>query len=158
MAVSFCALTQRTWSCAIRLAIPVSSVSICFLILLIRLRLKDRNSAQLTCARRFLFCEQDFAQVPALCFVLTQALLLGREWWGWLRLHRCAKSGQNLCIDRVGLGEDAGGPRILPHPNGLHQGDCKIVLFQALQQRLLIAATGFTDQLHRRGTLFNPKD
>src|SRR5882672_7018326 len=131
MAVSFCALTQRTWSCAMRLAIPVSSVSICFLILLIRLRLKDRNSAQLTCARRF--CSA------------SKTLLKCRRCASYWRKRFCSAESGRVGFGCIGLGQDAGGPRILPHPNGLHQGDCKIVLFQALQQRLLVAATGFTD-------------
>src|SRR6266513_2012402 len=96
--------------------------------------------------------------MPALGFILTQTLLLSAEWRGWRRLHRAAKSRKHFCIHLVGLGQDASRPRILTNTHGLHQSDFYFALFQALEQRLLIAATGFADQLHWCSTLFNPAD
>jgi hypothetical protein len=75
------------------------------------------------------FCDQDPAQMSALCFVLTQTLLLGREWRRWLRLHRAAKSGEHFGIDLVGLGQDASSTRILSHSHCLHQRDFYCTLF-----------------------------
>src|SRR5215813_1492841 len=105
-----------------------SSVSICFLILLIKLPLKARSSGAANLRQTIFFCDQDSAQMSTLCFVLTQTLLLGREWRGWLWLHRAAKSSQHFCINLVGLGLDASRPRVLAHPHCLHQSDFYLTL------------------------------
>src|SRR5437773_6647730 len=86
--------------------------------------------------------------MPALGFILTQTLLLSAEWRGWRRLHRAAKSRKHFCIHLVGLGQDASRPRILTNTHGLHQSDFYFALFQALEQPLLIAATGFRSEEH----------
>ena len=90
MEVSFCALTQRSWSCAIKMAMRESMVAICFLTLLRRLRLKLRSSAQDNCAKRF-------------CSALSNRL----------KCRRCASSSRKraICSDCAALG---GGCMALP--------------------------------------------
>jgi len=63
---------------------------------------------------------------PTLWLRIGASALLAEKWRGWFRFASLRKSGQDLCIDRVGLGQDAAARAYLPHPNGLHQGDARL--------------------------------
>src|SRR5207248_7420441 len=128
IAVSFCALTQSVWSCAIKSLMPLSSVLICVLILLIRLRLKLRSSVQLSCADDFLLRLRSCSDVGAVLRTDANAFAR-REWRGWLRLQRAAKSSEHFRINPIGLGQDASRPRVLAHTHCLHQSNFDFALF-----------------------------
>lgn len=114
-----------------------------------------------------LFCHKEPAQVAPLGVERTQLLLLSRRRPAGPRLlparrglqpggHGSSKSRQHPRIDLVGLGQDAGRTCIVPYPASLHQTDFELPLPQCLEQSLLVAATGFAEDLHRGRLLFDP--
>src|SRR4030095_16302533 len=93
--------------------------------------------------------------MPALGLQFAQTLLLARKWCGGLGSQRRTKSFQHSGIASIRFGQDASATRVLTHPYGLHQRNCKLSLSQALQQSPLVAATGLADSLHRRSAFFD---
>ena len=86
--------------------------------------------------------------MPALSFPFTQFILLRLRWRGRFGAKRFAEATEQVRVHGVGLGQDARGTRVLPHPTRLDQADLNPTALERLNKAALIPSAGFTDHLH----------